>query len=119
MIRKVALIIFYDKNNKILLQDRRKISKVGEEWGFFGGGIEEGETAKETVVRETKEELNYNLEDYELLGNFLMKASKEFTVDATVFIAEFPGFDKIEQREGLAMKSFSIKDAKKLKMVGK
>ena len=45
--RKVALIVFYDKENKILLQDRRKISKRGEEWGFFGGGIEEGETPKQ------------------------------------------------------------------------
>ena len=29
-VRKVALIVFYDKNNRILLQDRKKISKRGK-----------------------------------------------------------------------------------------
>ena len=40
--RTVALIIFYDENKKILLQDRKTISKWGEEWGFFGGGLVKG-----------------------------------------------------------------------------
>jgi hypothetical protein len=38
-IRKVALIIFYDDKKRILLQDRRGISRLGEEWGYFGGGF--------------------------------------------------------------------------------
>lgn len=33
---RCAILIFYDKN-KILLQDRRLISKHGGGWGFFGG----------------------------------------------------------------------------------
>lgn len=45
--RNVALIIFYDENKRILLQDRLNISKYGEEWGFFGGEIKEGETPEE------------------------------------------------------------------------
>jgi 8-oxo-dGTP diphosphatase len=55
--RNVALIIFYDKDKRILLQDRRGISKLGAEWGFFGGEIENDETPEQAVVRETKEEL--------------------------------------------------------------
>jgi mutator protein MutT len=56
MHKDVALIFFY-KDDKILVQDRRNMSKFGEEWGFFGGRIEAGETPEQSVVRETKEEL--------------------------------------------------------------
>ena len=38
--RNVAVVIFYDGDGKILLQDRKSISSSGEEWGLFGGGIE-------------------------------------------------------------------------------
>ena len=41
--RKVSVILFHDKEGNILLQDRRSTSKHGEEFGFFGGKIEEGE----------------------------------------------------------------------------
>lgn len=30
--RRKALMIFYDRERRILLQDRRDISKLGEEW---------------------------------------------------------------------------------------
>ena len=42
--RRVAVIIFYDEKKRILLQDRRGISKFGEEWAIFGGSAEEDET---------------------------------------------------------------------------
>ena len=51
MYRKVALIIFYDKEGKILLQNRSGISKHGEKWGYFGGKIEANETAEELLIR--------------------------------------------------------------------
>lgn len=57
--RRVAVIIFYDEKKRILLQDRREISKRGEEWGFFGGGIEKDETPEEALVREIKEDKNH------------------------------------------------------------
>lgn len=50
-IRASAVII---KNKKILLIHRRKESK--EYWSFPGGGVEEGETPKETICREVEEE---------------------------------------------------------------
>jgi len=62
-IRRVALIVFYDDEKRILLQYRKGInSKFCEEWGYFGGGIENGETPEQAVIRETKEELDFDLE---------------------------------------------------------
>jgi 8-oxo-dGTP diphosphatase len=42
------------KNDKILLIHRQKRGR--EYWTYPGGGIEEGETAEEAVIREVKEE---------------------------------------------------------------
>lgn len=55
--KQVAVVLFYNPEGFILLQDRRKISKWGEEYGFFGGTVEAGETPKQTIRRELREEL--------------------------------------------------------------
>lgn len=54
------------KNNKgeILLQERA--DKKG--WGFLGGAIEIGESLKEAVIREVKEESGFDIKVDKLLG---------------------------------------------------
>ncbi len=68
--KKVVILIFYDKNLNILVQKRKSHSKVGETYGFFGGGIEEGETSEQALRRELKEELNYNSKILEYWGKY-------------------------------------------------
>lgn len=56
-----AIII---ENNKVLTVFRRKIDEEGNVKEYYvipGGGIEEGETNEETVVRELKEELGLEI----------------------------------------------------------
>jgi mutator protein MutT len=126
--RNVALIIFYDKDKRILLQDRRGISKLGAEWGFFGGEIEQGETSEQAVVRETKEELCFDLKDYRYVGEYgyeikesLKKEFPNFEFDAVlckVFVAPLRNnFSKFKLKEGKRMKLFLLDEAEKLKMV--
>ena len=38
--RTIAIVVPYTKDKKILLQNRKSISKWGEEWSFWGGGQE-------------------------------------------------------------------------------
>jgi 8-oxo-dGTP pyrophosphatase MutT (NUDIX family) len=57
--RKIAVVIFFDKDMNVLVQERRGHSKVGEKYGFYGGGIEEGETSEQALMRELREELGY------------------------------------------------------------
>lgn len=60
-IRATALIT---RDSKVLLIHRRK---NGEEyWVFPGGGVEEGETWEQALVREVKEELNLEVLNHEL-----------------------------------------------------
>ncbi len=116
--RKVALIVFYDKEKRILLQDREGISKLGEKWGYFGGEIDEGESPEEAVVRETKEELCFDLTDHRFIGIFENQVNETLYVVRYVFIA--PLDDKLshfKQIEGKNMQLFSIDDAKKVKNV--
>ena len=126
--RNVAVIIFYDDKKRILLQDRRGISKVGEEWGFFGGEIDKDETPEQAVVRETKEELNFDLKEYKYVGEYgyeikesLKKKFDNFDFGAVlckVFIAPLKNnLYKFIQKEGINMQLFSLNEAEKLKMV--
>jgi len=55
--------IIKDKNEKILMIYNAKF----DHWNFPGGKMEEGESPPEAVARETKEEVNLNLENIALL----------------------------------------------------
>src|SRR6266849_7078471 len=58
--RNVSVLILYNNDSKILLQHRTKDAPTFPDyWAFFGGGIEEGESAEQAVKREGLEELGY------------------------------------------------------------
>lgn len=118
--RKVALMIFYDKDGKILIQDRQGVAKVGEEWGGFGGEIEKGETAEEAVTREIQEELCYTVEDpkHLLHYEYLIK-ELDWKIEADGFIAPAPHIGSFCQKGSKTMKFFILDEARKLKMVCK
>lgn len=65
-------LILEDKEGKILLQLRDNKAEIPypNMWGTFGGQIEDGETPIESIKREIKEELYYDLIKPEYFGNF-------------------------------------------------
>ncbi len=59
-----AVLVLYNKEGKVYWEHRGENRKRNKGlWGFFGGGIEEGETPESAVTREAKEELQYTLND--------------------------------------------------------
>ena len=110
--RNVSICVFYDKKTKnILIQERDKNSKVGEGYGFWGGGIEEGETKEQALYRELKEELNYKPDIIQYLYNTSIKVHrdglyKDCVLNIDVFISPitnelrkckvYEGKDKVE-----------------------
>ena len=85
--RRVATLIpYFVKNGKVVvfLQRRSKDVKYRpDQFGFFGGGIEAGETPEQTLIREIKEELSIQPQNYEFLEQY------EFdVVISDVFIME-------------------------------
>ncbi len=68
--RNVVVVLFYDKELNLLVENRRKNSKVGEEFGFFGGGVEQSETSEQALRRELEEELGYSPKELEYWGRY-------------------------------------------------
>src|SRR3989338_10779343 len=58
MVKNISIALFHDKES-IVMQDRKSRSKYGERYGFWGGGVEIGETPLESIKRELIEELDY------------------------------------------------------------
>lgn len=114
---QVTAIVFFTRDRKLLLQDRRGYSTFGEEWSFFGGHVEPGESPDEAVVRETKEELDYNLEHHTYFGHMLHKHEDDHVAEVHYYIKEIEHLDDFTVKEGATMKLFTIDEAKKLKML--
>lgn len=120
IIRKVAIILFHDDESNILIQNRKNYSKVGEEYGFFGGGINEGENAEEALKREMKEELGIEIKEFEDLEFFkkYREIYPEINRDITrnVFLAKIPDIKKLDVKEG-SLVIMKFEEAFNLKMV--
>lgn len=56
--RNVAIAVFTD-GKKVVVQDRKRHSRVGEKYGFWGGEIENSESPEEAIRRELKEEMGF------------------------------------------------------------
>lgn len=106
MIKMAYAGVILEKDGKILLQlrDNKPNILYPNHWGTFGGGVEKGETPKQTAVREIEEEI----------GVILSEADLEFFYEfedpngiVYVFKAEFPQGGIINLREGKEARFFS------------
>ena len=98
---KVSMILFYDSKGNILLQNRKEISKRGEEYGFFGGHMEKEETPEEALKREIKEELNFDIENFSFFKRD-QHLLPEINLDVTrwVYLAQMPDIKDLTVSEG-------------------
>jgi len=111
-----AGVIFLDDKGKILLEDRRKIKKHGEHWSFFGGSMEKGETKEQTLKREIKEEMNYNIKKYLFFKKYQHMPIKTLHLTYYMYIAKCPQLREISVHSGAAAKLFTIRQALRLKI---
>lgn len=68
---KVAVSAFIVKDEKLLILKRRDDEEfLPGVWEVPGGGVDEGETVPDAVIRETKEESGIDIEVKQLFGYF-------------------------------------------------
>ena len=74
--KKCGIILFNEKEQKYFLVYGRKSNK----WGFPKGHMEEGETEKETALREFYEETGFELKNQNLNNRFQIKNNIYFQI---------------------------------------
>lgn len=80
-----AIILF---QNKILVTQRSESMKLPLKWEFPGGKLETGESEKDCIIREIKEELNLNIFPYKKLSNFIHDYGT-FKINLIPFVAKY------------------------------
>ncbi len=115
MKRDVSIIVLVDTEGRILLQHRDANAKrFALQWGFFGGGMKEGETPEQTMYREIKEELTYTPHSPKLIWQ------QEYTIPELgesgteyVFIEQYDG-SPLQLSEGGDMRWCTLEEAQEL-----
>jgi 8-oxo-dGTP diphosphatase len=114
--RNVCTVIFYTDDGKLLLQDREGIAKFGEEYDFFGGGIEEDETPEEALARELKEEIDYVCANLKLYKVYEFKIDEHNSRTEYTFFAKAPRLEEIKVLEGKKAVFMTLKEALSYKL---
>lgn len=100
--------VFIDSTEKkFLLQLRDSHAKKDpNQYGFFGGHREKGESAEECIKRELFEELEYTPKNLQLFRTFLIK-----DIPRSTFLEEFDFSQPIVQHEGEGRQWFPLDEA--------
>jgi mutator protein MutT len=116
-----AGVIFITSENKVLLEDRRRIKKHQEHWSFFGGSVEKGETHEEAMIREIREETNFLIKDYEYFKKYVFSPKEKPDLELTyhMYLARSPNLKKMKIHERGGAKEFTFKQALKLRITEK
>ncbi|MDY0097210.1 MAG: NUDIX hydrolase [Candidatus Dojkabacteria bacterium] len=116
-----AGVIFLTSKNKVLLEDRRRIKKHGEHWSFFGGSIEKGETHKQAMKREIREEIGYDIKRYSYFKKYTFVPTNKPDLELTyhMYIAKAPDIEVLNIHKRGGIKAFTIKQALRLRITQK
>ena len=71
--KKIAAIIFENSAGELLLylRDNKPGIPFPLHWDLIGGHVEKGESPEEALIREVKEELDYDLKDYRFFNRYV------------------------------------------------
>lgn len=102
-------MILVNPEGKIFLLHRDDIPniEVPNKWSFVGGALDEGETYEEGALRETKEEIGYEVEDICLFREY-----DDVGIKRVVFVGTIDReISEIVLTEGDDMGFFSVEEA--------
>lgn len=94
-----STLVYIRKDNKYLMlyRNKKKNDPNAGKWVGIGGKFEEGETAKECMLREVFEEAGIRLEQYCFHGVIKFRSDAWEYEDMYLFTADFPGNARITE----------------------
>lgn len=112
MIGQVADVVVVS-DCKVLLVQQRKKSAYGL-WSYPGGGVEDGETLEDTVVREVSEELGSKLVNYKFYKKYVITTQRgELTINT--FTGELDGDIRLKEDELITYGWFELQQIEEMK----
>jgi mutator protein MutT len=104
-------IILINSRKEILLLHRGDFSDIDvpNKWSFVGGALADGETPKEGIVRETKEEIDFDVKDVHLFKEYDDPGIKRYVFVATID----KELSELTLTEGDDINFFKVEDALK------
>jgi 8-oxo-dGTP diphosphatase len=116
--KKIAAIILENDKGEFLfaLRDNKSWIPFPNHWDLIGGHVEEGETPEEALVREVKEELNIELEDYTFYKKFECLSGDAYENIKYIYTGKINiPIDKITLLEGERPQYFSREEIPNMK----
>ncbi|WP_353932605.1 NUDIX hydrolase [Okeanomitos corallinicola TIOX110] len=106
-IPQVAIVILH-LNHQYLMQLRDNIPHIAAPgcWGLFGGHLELDETPEIALVREVKEEINYNITSFEKFGIYSDEKIIRHVFQAPLLV----GLEELILNEGWDMGFLTLAD---------
>jgi 8-oxo-dGTP diphosphatase len=110
MKRKGSSIIFINDTGQILLflRDNKPDLPYPNMWDVPGGHVEANESPEKCIIREMKEEMDLDINEFDLFS----KVEFEDRIEYTFWTKADFDIDKIELMEGQKLKWFTRDDAK-------
>ena len=114
-IDEAAVIVPYNSRKEVLLQ-LRDIEPGINTWVLFGGKIEKGEKPEETLKRELKEELEWNIKNFTLFNVYLPNLTKNQERKLFVYMTPLESIKNFKIHEGFKFNFFSKEELKNIKL---
>ena len=114
MKRKGCSIIFVNDQEKVLLFLRDNIPDIPypNMWDVPGGHVENGETPEQCIIREMKEEMDLDLDDFHLFSVMEFADRREYTFWKKANL----DIHQIRLTEGQRLKWFTENEAKRTEL---
>jgi len=89
--KKIAAVILENDQGELLLylRDNKPGIPFPQHWDLIGGHVEDGETPEEALVREVKEELNYDIKDYRFFKRYECLEGDAYPNTKYIYYAKF------------------------------